>query len=104
MRGDAVIHNTPIVLDNPRDYDARAQIMWAGTIAHNDLLSTGRVGDWATHQIEHELSGVYDVAHGAGLAVLLPAWMRHVCTNPATGQLLPENRTSHQPAGARRNG
>jgi alcohol dehydrogenase YqhD (iron-dependent ADH family) len=75
-----IIHNTPIVLDNPRDYDARAQIMWAGTIAHNDLLSTGRVGDWATHQIEHELSGVYDVAHGAGLAVLFPAWMRLVCT------------------------
>ena len=74
-----IIHNTPIVLDNPRDYDARAQIMWAGTIAHNDLLSTGRVGDWATHQIEHELSGVYDVAHGAGLAVLFPAWMRLVC-------------------------
>ena len=74
-----IIHNTPIVLDNPRDYDARAQIMWAGTIARNDLLSTGRVGDWATHQIEHELSGVYDVAHGAGLAVLFPAWMRLVC-------------------------
>ena len=54
--------------------------MWAGTIAHNDLLGTGRVGDWATHLIEHELSGIYDVAHGAGLAVLFPAWMRLVCT------------------------
>lgn len=73
-----IIHNTPVVLENPTDYDARAQIMWAGTIAHNDLLGTGRVGDWATHQIEHELSGIYDVAHGAGLAVLFPAWMRAV--------------------------
>ena len=74
-----IIHNTPIVLENPRDYAARAEIMWAGTIAHNDLLGTGRISDWATHQIEHELSGIYDVAHGAGLAVLFPAWMRHVC-------------------------
>jgi len=73
-----IIHNAPLVLENPTDYDARAEIMWAGTIAHNDLLGTGRVSDWATHQIEHELSGVYDVAHGAGLAVLFPAWMRHV--------------------------
>jgi alcohol dehydrogenase len=73
-----IIHNAPLVLENPTDYDARAEIMWTGTIAHNDLLGTGRVGDWATHQIEHELSGIYDVAHGAGLAVLFPAWMRHV--------------------------
>jgi len=73
-----IIHNTPIVLENPTDYDARAEIMWAGTVAHNDLLGTGRIGDWATHYLEHELSGIYDVAHGAGLAVLFPAWMRHV--------------------------
>ena len=79
-----IIHNTPIVLQNPRDYEARAEIMWAGTIAHNDLLGTGRVGDWATHMIEHELSGVYDVAHGAGLAVLFPAWMRHVYSQDVT--------------------
>ena len=76
-----IIHNAPIALENPTDYDARAEIMWAGTIAHNDLLGTGRVGDWATHQIEHELSGIYDVAHGAGLAVLFPAWMRHVLSS-----------------------
>ncbi len=73
-----IIRSAPIALEHPADYDARAQIMWAGTIAHNDLLGTGRVSDWATHQIEHELSGIYDVAHGAGLAVLFPAWMRHV--------------------------
>ncbi len=73
-----VIYNVPIVLKKPDDYDARAQIMWASTIAHNDLLSTGRTGDWASHGIEHELSGIYDIAHGAGLAIVFPAWMRYV--------------------------
>jgi alcohol dehydrogenase YqhD (iron-dependent ADH family) len=68
----------PRVLERPRDYDAWAEFMWAGTIAHNNLLNTGRVGDWASHDIEHELSGIYDVAHGAGLAVVFPAWMKHV--------------------------
>ncbi|HTX71804.1 MAG TPA: iron-containing alcohol dehydrogenase [Rectinemataceae bacterium] len=68
----------PRVLANPRDYDSWAEFMWAGTIAHNNLLNTGRIGDWASHDIEHELSGIYDVAHGAGLAVVFPAWMRHV--------------------------
>jgi len=73
-----VIYNVPIVLKKPDDYDARAQIMWASTIAHNDLLSTGRTGDWASHGIEHELSGIYDIPHGAGLAIVFPAWMRYV--------------------------
>jgi alcohol dehydrogenase YqhD (iron-dependent ADH family) len=73
-----IIRNVPIALARPDEYDARAEIMWAGTVAHNDLLSTGRIGDWATHSIEHEVSGIYDVAHGAGLAVLFPAWMTHV--------------------------
>jgi len=73
-----VIANTEPVLKNPRDYDARAEIMWAGTIAQNDLLSTGRIPDWASHSIEHALSGIHDVAHGAGLAVILPAWMKYV--------------------------
>ena len=59
------------------DYNARAEIMWAGSIAHNDLLGTGRVGDWASHQIEHQLSAVYDMAHGAGLAIIFPAWMEY---------------------------
>jgi hypothetical protein len=65
-------------LENPRDYEARAEIMWAGALAHNGLLGTGRTGDWASHMIEHELSGIYDVAHGAGLAVVIPAWMEYV--------------------------
>jgi len=73
-----VIKNTPVVMENPRDYDARAEIMWAGTIAHNGLLGTGRQEDWTSHKIEHELSGIYDVAHGAGLAVVFPAWMKYV--------------------------
>jgi alcohol dehydrogenase len=73
-----LIHNLPVVLKDPYNYDSRAEIMWAGTLAHNDLLSTGREGDWASHMIEHELSGEYDVAHGAGLSVIFPAWMKYV--------------------------
>lgn len=75
-----VIDNAPKALANPEDYGARAEIMWAGTLAHNDLLSTGRIGDWSSHNIEHELSAQYDVTHGAGLAVIFPAWMKHVYT------------------------
>ena len=73
-----VIAQAPKVLANPTDYDAWSELMWAGTIAHNNLLNTGRVGDWGSHDIEHEISGIYDVAHGAGLAVVFPAWMKHV--------------------------
>jgi len=73
-----LIHLAPQVLKNPQDYDAWSELMWAGTIAHNNLLDTGRVGDWASHDIEHEISGIYDIAHGAGLAVVFPAWMKHV--------------------------
>ena len=62
----------------PENYDARAEIMWAGSIAHNDLLGTGRQPDFASHMIEHEISGIYDIAHGAGLAIIIPAWMKHV--------------------------
>jgi alcohol dehydrogenase YqhD (iron-dependent ADH family) len=73
-----IINNAPLVLENAKDYDAWSQVMWGGTIAHNNLLNTGRDGDWASHDIEHELSGIYDVAHGAGLAVVFPAWMKYV--------------------------
>ncbi len=76
-----IIDHTPRVLADPQNYNSRAEIMWAGTIAHNDLLSTGRVGDWGSHMIEHELSAIYDVAHGAGLAVVFPAWMKRVYTH-----------------------
>ncbi len=73
-----VIEHVPLVLAEPDNYDARAEIMWAGSLAHNDLVGTGRIGDWSSHMIEHELSGIYDVAHGAGLAVIFPAWMKYV--------------------------
>jgi len=66
------------VLKNPEDYRNRAQIMWGGSIAHNDLTGCGMQGDWATHQLEHELSGMFDVTHGAGLAAVWPAWARYV--------------------------
>ncbi|HHW68701.1 MAG: alcohol dehydrogenase [Epulopiscium sp.] len=73
-----IIKYVPIVLEDSTNYEAWAQVMWAGTVAHNNLFSTGRVGDWASHSIEHEISGIYDVAHGAGLAVVFPAWMKYV--------------------------
>jgi len=73
-----VINNVSLALEEPKNYAARAEIMWAGTIAHNGLLSTGRIADWASHQIEHELSGIYDVPHGAGLSTIFPAWMKYV--------------------------
>lgn len=62
----------------PDDYDARADVMWAGTLAHNGLCGVGKVEDWASHRLEHEISAFYDVAHGAGLAVIIPAWMEFV--------------------------
>jgi len=74
----AVIRASRVAVKNPHDYDATAQIMWASTIAHNDTVGVGRQSDFASHQIEHELSGLYDVAHGAGLAVVFPAWMRYL--------------------------
>ncbi|MCC8018482.1 MAG: iron-containing alcohol dehydrogenase [Rikenellaceae bacterium] len=73
-----VLENGPLAIKNPCDYNVRAEIMWLGTIAHNNLLGTGRIGDWASHDIEHELSAMYDIAHGAGLAIVFPAWMKYV--------------------------
>ncbi|MBR4271996.1 MAG: iron-containing alcohol dehydrogenase [Bacteroidales bacterium] len=66
------------VLANPEDYRNRAQIMWAGSLAHNGLTGCGRVGDWATHQIGHELSALFDATHGAALAAIWPSWARYV--------------------------
>ncbi len=73
-----IINNVHAALANPSDYNAFAEIMWSGTVAHNDILGTGREQDWASHNIEHELSGIYDIAHGAGLAIVFPAWMKYV--------------------------
>ncbi len=64
-------------LENPTDYISRANVMWAGSLAHNDLTGCGTTGDWATHGIEHELSGMFDVSHGAGLAAIWGSWARY---------------------------
>ncbi len=73
-----LINNVPQILKKPDDYASRADVMWTGCVAHNDILGTGREGDWGSHMIEHEISAIYDVAHGAGLAVVFPAWMKYV--------------------------
>ncbi len=70
-----IIGQAPIVMRSPDDYDARANIMWCGMIAHNGTCGVGREEDWSSHALEHEVSAVYDVAHGAGLAVIFPAWL-----------------------------
>ena len=74
----AMVHEGPKVIADPHDYGARANIMWAGMIGHNNACGVGRSQDWASHNIEHELSATYDCAHGAGLAVVFPAWMTYV--------------------------
>ena len=74
-----MIHETPRVIAEPDNYQARANIMWAGTVAHTNIVGVGREQDWNSHGIEHELSALYDCAHGAGLAVIMPAWMEFVC-------------------------
>ncbi|MEI0560821.1 iron-containing alcohol dehydrogenase [Brachyspira pilosicoli] len=67
-----------LTFDNPENYDIRAEAMWSGTLAHNGILSQGRTEDWASHSIEHELSAEYNIAHGAGLSIVFPAWMKYV--------------------------
>lgn len=73
-----VMRNAKILKDEPMNYDARAEVMWAGSLSHNGLTGCGTTGDWATHQIEHELGGMFDVAHGAGLAAVWGSWARYV--------------------------
>lgn len=75
----SIIDNVYIVLKNPEDFDARAELMWASTIAHNGILGTGRIEDWASHKLAHELSILYGTIHGAALSVIFPAWMKYVC-------------------------
>ncbi len=76
----SVIENGQKALQDPEDYDARANLMWASSLSHNGLMQMGNEqrGDWACHQMEHELSGMYDVAHGAGLAAIWGSWARYV--------------------------
>lgn len=77
-----VITNAKILMEHPMDYDARAEVMWAGSLAHNGLTGCGSSGgDFSTHMLEHEMGGLYDVAHGAGLAAIWGSWARYVCND-----------------------
>ena len=73
-----VMRNTSIALNNPTNYNARAEIMWGGTLSHNDTTGDRSFGDWSCHQLEHELSAMFGVAHGAGLASVWANWARYV--------------------------
>ena len=74
-----VIQYGKVAMENPTDYTARSEILWAGSISHNDMTGLGLPGDWSPHQLEHELGGMFDVAHGAGLAAVWGSWARYVC-------------------------
>ncbi len=79
-----IMEQARLLRENGNDYEARANIMWAACIAHNGLCGCGKVEDWASHRLEHEVSAIYNIAHGAGLAVIVPAWMTFVSRrNPA---------------------
>ena len=73
-----VMHAAKILLKDPKNYEARAEVLWAGSLSHNGLTGCGRTGDWACHQLEHELGGMFDVAHGAGLSAVWGSWARYV--------------------------
>ncbi|MCI9306919.1 MAG: iron-containing alcohol dehydrogenase [Lachnospiraceae bacterium] len=74
----SVMRAAKVLLKDPKNYNARAEILWAGSLSHNGLTGCGRTGDWACHQLEHELGGMFDVAHGAGLAAVWGSWARYV--------------------------
>lgn len=73
-----IIDNVFTVLEKPADYEARAEIMWAGTIAHNGILGVDRQEDWASHMMAHEISGIYNITHGTTLSIMMPNWMEYV--------------------------
>jgi alcohol dehydrogenase YqhD (iron-dependent ADH family) len=73
-----IVKEASVVMAEPENYTARANLMWAGTLAHNGICGMGREEDWASHKLEHELSALYGMAHGAGLAVMFPAWASYV--------------------------
>ncbi len=77
----------PVVMESPNDYHARSNIMWAGTLALNGLIGLGKESDWASHGIEHELSAIYDITHGAGLAIIIPNWMKNVLSSKTVSKL-----------------
>lgn len=76
-----VIHSTKILMADPYNYHARSEVMWASSLSHNGLTGCGGAGDWSSHQLEHELGGMFDVAHGAGLSAIWGSWARYVYKN-----------------------
>lgn len=74
----SLMRNGRIAVAEPKNYAARSEVMWACKLAHDNVLGVGREQDWASHAIEHELSAKFDISHGAGLAVVFPAWMKYV--------------------------
>lgn len=74
----AIVHIGPLQLDDPKNYDYRAEIMWASKIAHDNSLGVGRIVDWTSHILGHQISAVFDLAHGASLAIMVPAWMKFI--------------------------
>jgi len=81
------IHYGPIALENPRDYEARSNLMWSSSLALNGLLHYGKKSDWATHEIEHGVSAMFDVTHAVGLAILTPVWMEYVLSVETVEQM-----------------
>ena len=76
----------PVALENPDNYEARANLMWASSLAINGLLSYGAEVEWSVHPMEHELSAFYDITHGDGLAILTPVWMEYVLSDKTVGK------------------
>ena len=74
----SVMYNVKVLLKEPENYEARATIMWASSLSHNGVTGDRNYGDWACHQLEHELGGIFDIAHGAGLAAVWGSWARYV--------------------------
>ena len=73
-----ILHYAPLALEDPFNYDIRAELFLAANVTNNGILSVGRAGgDWGSHNIEHEISGIYNIAHGAGMAIVFPAWMKY---------------------------
>lgn len=73
----SILEIGPKLMEDPKNYDYCAEFMWMASIAHNGMLDAGRVSDWASHRIEHEISALYDITHGAGMAIIFPAWMKY---------------------------
>ncbi|MEG0365657.1 MAG: iron-containing alcohol dehydrogenase [Coprobacillus sp.] len=80
----ALMLNGERVIKNPKDYNARSEVQWLASIAHNNLLDTGRQSDWASHRIEHELSAQYGITHGEGMAIVLLGYIKYIAKNHPT--------------------